>query len=121
MGGQAAFDDVQRFVLVALDEDVFPLLHGDLMIERLGQGGEHDDRQRQSDVRHAGLQGRIVEHLLHVERDEVDAAEEQQPTRQVHSDVASDDRIAEQPGDRIEVVRQRHDDYPSRRALKVFD
>ena len=30
------------------------------------------------------------------------------------------DGIAEQPGDRIEVVRQRHDAYPSRRASNAF-
>ena len=49
--------------------------------ERLRDRGEGDDRDRQGDVGDAGLERRVVQHLLHVQRQQEELREEGAATR----------------------------------------
>ena len=50
--------------------------------KRLRDGGERDDRERQGDVGDAGLDRRVVEHLLHVEREQEELREDRSAHQQ---------------------------------------
>src|SRR6185312_3752943 len=63
-------------------------------------GAEHDGHQHQPGRR----RGDAVD-LLHVERDEVDPAEQQQAAGQIDTDTATYDRIAKPPQRQHEIYR----------------
>ena len=47
--------------------------------ESLRDGGEADDRERERDVGDSGLQGGVVQHLLHVEGEQEELREDRRP------------------------------------------
>ena len=84
--------------------------HAEAGHESLGDGREHDDRQRQRDVGDTGLERRIVQDLLHVQRQQ-EELREQRGREQQPADVRSGKRPkAEDPHRQERRLRAQLDD-----------